>query len=114
MLRPVPPRELSDEDAVLVVRVSEGDVAAYRELVRRHAAKLTHYARRLLGDESEAEGHRDAGQRMLGVPRLGLSLGSAAAIAINADLVEDDVRDAIRAGAAAVSTSKPRREPTHQ
>ncbi|HWA71591.1 MAG TPA: sigma-70 family RNA polymerase sigma factor [Polyangiaceae bacterium] len=55
MLRPVPPRELSDEDAVLVVRVSEGDVAAYRELVRRHAAKLTHYARRLLGDESEAE-----------------------------------------------------------
>ena len=66
------------------------------------------------GDEGEAEGHRDAGQRMLGVPRLGLSLGSAAAIAINADLVEDDVRDAIRAGAAAVSTSKPRREPTHQ
>lgn len=55
MVRPVPLREQSDEDAGLVVRVSEGDVAAYRELVRRHAAKLTHYARRLLGDETEAE-----------------------------------------------------------
>jgi RNA polymerase sigma-70 factor (ECF subfamily) len=46
---------VSDDDATLVLRVSEGDVAAYRELVRRHATKLTHYARRLLRDESEAE-----------------------------------------------------------
>lgn len=38
-----------------MVRVSEGDVAAYRELVRRHAPQLTHYARRLLRDEAEAE-----------------------------------------------------------
>ena len=54
-MHPVPERERSDDDATLVVRVSEGDVAAYRELVRRHAAKLTHYARRLLRDETEAE-----------------------------------------------------------
>jgi RNA polymerase sigma-70 factor (ECF subfamily) len=46
---------VSDEDTALMVRVSEGDVAAYRELVRRHAPKLTHYARRLLRDETEAE-----------------------------------------------------------
>ena len=52
---PAPEREASDDVAAPVVRVSEGDVAAYRELVRRHAAKLTHYARRLLRDETEAE-----------------------------------------------------------
>lgn len=52
---PAPEREVSDDDATLVGRVSEGDVAAYRELVRRHATKLTHYARRLLRDETEAE-----------------------------------------------------------
>ena len=40
--------------------------------------------------------------------------GSAAAIAINADLVEDDVRNAVRAFAGDVSASEPSREPTHQ
>jgi RNA polymerase sigma-70 factor (ECF subfamily) len=48
-------REASNDDAALVVRVSEGDVPAYRELVRRHAGKLSHYARRVLRDETEAE-----------------------------------------------------------
>lgn len=55
LVPPAPERAASSDDAELVVRVSEGDVAAYRELVRRHAAKLTHYARRLLRDETEAE-----------------------------------------------------------
>ena len=40
--------------------------------------------------------------------------GSAAAIAINADLVEDDVRNAVRTFAGDVSTSEPSNEPTHQ
>jgi RNA polymerase sigma factor (sigma-70 family) len=44
-----------DDDAELVVRVGEGDVAAYRELVRRHAPKLFGYASRLLRDHAEAE-----------------------------------------------------------
>lgn len=45
----------TNDDAALVLRVSEGDGAAYRELLRRHAPLLTHYARRLLRDEAEAE-----------------------------------------------------------
>jgi thioredoxin reductase len=40
--------------------------------------------------------------------------GSAAAIAINADLVEDDVRNAVGTFAGGVSTSEPSKEPTHQ
>jgi thioredoxin reductase len=39
--------------------------------------------------------------------------GSAAAIAINADLVEEDVRDALRAMADGVPAPEPTREPTH-
>jgi RNA polymerase sigma-70 factor (ECF subfamily) len=45
----------SDDDAELVLRVGEGDVVAYRELVRRHAPKLQRFAERLLRDPSEAE-----------------------------------------------------------
>jgi RNA polymerase sigma-70 factor (ECF subfamily) len=44
-----------DEDALLVLRVGEGDVAAYRELVRRYAVKLSRFAERLLRDATEAE-----------------------------------------------------------
>ena len=39
-------------DAELVLRVGEGDVAAYRELVRRHAPKLLRFSERLLRDAS--------------------------------------------------------------
>jgi len=42
-------------DPDLVQRVSEGDAAAYHELVSRHGAKLQNYARRLLRDPNEAE-----------------------------------------------------------
>ena len=44
-----------DDDALLVLRVGEGDVAAYRELVKRYAAKLSRFAERLLRDGAEAE-----------------------------------------------------------
>ena len=44
-----------DDDALLVLRVGEGDVAAYRELVKRYAAKLSRFAERLLRDGTEAE-----------------------------------------------------------
>jgi len=44
-----------DDDAALVLRVGEGDVGAYRELVRRYAPKLLRFAERLLRDGSEAE-----------------------------------------------------------
>ena len=40
--------------------------------------------------------------------------GSAAAIAINADLVEDDVRNAVRTFAGGVSNSEPSKEPTRK
>jgi RNA polymerase sigma-70 factor (ECF subfamily) len=46
---------VSDEEATLVLRVGEGDVGAYRELVRRYAPKLSRFAERLLRDASEAE-----------------------------------------------------------
>lgn len=49
------PRDESLEDAELVVRVGEGDVAAYRELVRRYGTRLHHYASRLLNETHEAE-----------------------------------------------------------
>jgi RNA polymerase sigma-70 factor (ECF subfamily) len=47
--------EEPDDDALLVLRVGEGDVAAYRTLVDRYAAKLSRFAERLLRDASEAE-----------------------------------------------------------
>jgi RNA polymerase sigma-70 factor (ECF subfamily) len=47
--------EAPDDDALLVLRVGEGEVAAYRELVRRHAPLLLRFAARLLRDETEAE-----------------------------------------------------------
>jgi RNA polymerase sigma-70 factor (ECF subfamily) len=40
---------------LLVLRVGEGDVAAYRTLVGRYAAKLSRFAERLLRDATEAE-----------------------------------------------------------
>ena len=43
------------DDPELVQRVSQGDVAAYHELLRRHGPKLQNYARRLLRDPGEAE-----------------------------------------------------------
>lgn len=47
--------EQDDDDALLVVRVGEGDPAAYRELVRRHAAPLHQYALRLTRHPTDAE-----------------------------------------------------------
>jgi RNA polymerase sigma-70 factor (ECF subfamily) len=47
--------ESSADDAELVLRVADEDVAAYRELVRRHQKKLYHYATRMTGDAGEAE-----------------------------------------------------------
>jgi RNA polymerase sigma-70 factor (ECF subfamily) len=44
-----------DDDARLVLRVGEGEVAAYRELVRRHAPMLMRFVARILRDETEAE-----------------------------------------------------------
>jgi len=49
-----PPAE-PDDDALLVARVGEGDIAAYRALVGRYAAKLSRFAERLLRDRAEAE-----------------------------------------------------------
>jgi RNA polymerase sigma-70 factor (ECF subfamily) len=47
--------EARDDDATLVLRVGEGDVGAYRELVMRYAPLLLRFATRLLRDEAEAE-----------------------------------------------------------
>jgi RNA polymerase sigma-70 factor, ECF subfamily len=49
------PTPALDDDARLVLRVGEGEVAAYRELVRRHAPMLLRFVARLLRDEAEAE-----------------------------------------------------------
>jgi RNA polymerase sigma-70 factor (ECF subfamily) len=48
-------REHPDDDALLVVRVSEGDAEAYRELVVRHAEPLHHFTLRLLQNDADAE-----------------------------------------------------------
>ena len=47
--------ETRDEDAALVLRVGEGDVGAYRELVARYAPQLLRFAARVLRDPAEAE-----------------------------------------------------------
>jgi RNA polymerase sigma-70 factor (ECF subfamily) len=48
--------ELSNEDeASLLKSVAEGNVAAYRELVRRHASRLLRLTSRMLRDNAEAE-----------------------------------------------------------
>jgi len=47
--------ETRDEDAALVLRVGEGDVGAYRELVARYAPQLLRFATRVLRDATEAE-----------------------------------------------------------
>lgn len=50
------PENIRDvEDAALVVRVAEGDVPAYRELVARHASKLQRFALRMLREPADAE-----------------------------------------------------------
>jgi len=47
--------ERSRSDALLVLRVAEGDAAAYRELVQRYAGPLHHFALRLTRSQAEAE-----------------------------------------------------------
>ncbi len=47
--------EQNDPDVLLVARIGEGDSAAYRELLTRHAPRLHQYALRLLRNASEAE-----------------------------------------------------------
>lgn len=44
-----------DDDVGLVLRVGEGDAAAYRVLVERYAARLVRFAERLLREPAEAE-----------------------------------------------------------
>lgn len=44
-----------DDDHRLMARVAEGDAAAFRVLVERHASSLTAHATRMLQSESEAE-----------------------------------------------------------
>ena len=44
-----------DPDAALMVRVADGDAAAYRLLVDRHADRLLGFAERLVGDRASAE-----------------------------------------------------------
>ncbi len=48
-------REQLEDNSLLVVRVGEGDAQAYRELIRRHAERLHHYALRLLRNSADAE-----------------------------------------------------------
>lgn len=48
-------REQDDPEALLVSRVGEGDAAAYRELLNRHAPRLRAYALRLLHNPNEAD-----------------------------------------------------------
>jgi len=48
-------REQPDDDALLIVRVREGDAEAYRELIRRHAERLHHFTLRLLRNAADAE-----------------------------------------------------------
>jgi RNA polymerase sigma-70 factor, ECF subfamily len=48
--------ELSNaNEATLLKSVAEGNVAAYRELIRRHASRLVRLTARVLRDSSEAE-----------------------------------------------------------
>jgi RNA polymerase sigma-70 factor (ECF subfamily) len=47
--------ESEHDDGSLILRVAEGDVAAYRELVRRHGSSLYHFAVRLTRDSAESE-----------------------------------------------------------
>lgn len=51
---PAPPAPAREED-LLVARASEGDDEAFEVLVRRHTAELLRLARRLLGNDAEAE-----------------------------------------------------------
>ncbi|MGD2132622.1 MAG: RNA polymerase sigma factor [Maricaulaceae bacterium] len=47
--------EVEDPDADLVARIGEGDAQAVRALVDRHLGRTLALARRMLGDEAEAE-----------------------------------------------------------
>ena len=47
--------ELSQDEATLLKSVAEGNVAAYRELVRRHGSRLLRLTTRVLRDNAEAE-----------------------------------------------------------
>ena len=49
------PATIDDPDAELVARVAQGDQAACRELVQRHLKSTFSLARRMLGNEADAE-----------------------------------------------------------
>lgn len=51
----MPNPELNQDEATLLKSVAEGSVAAYRELVRRHANRLLRLNARVLRDTTEAE-----------------------------------------------------------
>jgi len=48
-------RDQEDPDATLMPRIADGDAAAFRLLVDRHADRLLAFSQRLLGDRSAAE-----------------------------------------------------------
>ena len=50
-----PPENLLPTDESLILRVSQGDLAAFEGLVQRHQTSALRAARRFLGDEHEAE-----------------------------------------------------------
>ncbi|MCR9072989.1 MAG: RNA polymerase sigma factor [Alphaproteobacteria bacterium] len=48
-------RSQEDPDAALMPRIADGDAAAFRALVDRHADRLLAFAQRMLGDRATAE-----------------------------------------------------------
>jgi RNA polymerase sigma-70 factor (ECF subfamily) len=54
--RPGAPADAAtDPDVVLMLRLQDGDQAAFQELFRKFSPRVLHYVRRLLGSEAQAE-----------------------------------------------------------
>ena len=51
----MPDPAMDDPDAILMRRTADGDAAAFRQLVDRHADRLLAYSHRLVGERSIAE-----------------------------------------------------------
>lgn len=99
-------------DAILATRMANGDEQAFAELVGRHVGAMCAIARRMLGDDAEAE---DVAQEaLLKLWRLGstLTLGADGVRPWLRRVVSNLCIDRIRAGRRTLVTDEPPEVPT--
>lgn len=97
---------LGVSDAVLVVRMGDGDASAYGTLVRRHLGGMLGIARRMLRDDAEAEDVAQEAMLRLWRQADGLAVGASGVRPWLRRVVSNLCIDRIRAGRATEVTDE--------